>query len=75
MSQLIGQVWREVVGCNWPVIRVPQFIALRKKVSYGWRSKRDAVPIPMQTGKMEFINGKIVERIHLPFLYFQKSVI
>ena len=33
MSQVIGQVWREVVGCrNWPVMRVPQFIALRRKV-------------------------------------------
>ena len=33
MSQVIGQVWGEVVGCrNWPVIRVPQFIALRRKV-------------------------------------------
>ena len=31
MSQVIGQVWREVVGCrNWPVMRVPQFIALRR---------------------------------------------
>ena len=30
MSQVIGQVWREVVGCrNWPVMRVPQFIALQ----------------------------------------------
>ena len=25
MSQVIGQVWREVVGCrNWPVMRVPE---------------------------------------------------
>ena len=31
MSQVIGQVWREVVGCrNWPVMRVPLFIALRR---------------------------------------------
>ena len=31
LSQVIGQVWREVVGCrNWPVMRVPQFIALRR---------------------------------------------
>ena len=31
MSQVIGQVWREVVGCrNWPVMRVPQFIALQR---------------------------------------------
>ena len=31
MSQVIGQVLREVVGCrNWPVMRVPQFIALRR---------------------------------------------
>ena len=29
MSQVIGQVWREVVDChNWPVMQVPQFIAL-----------------------------------------------
>ena len=34
MSQVIGQVWREVVGCrNWPVMRVPQFIALRRNDS------------------------------------------
>ena len=33
MPQVIGQVWREVVGCrNWPVMRVPQFIALRRNV-------------------------------------------
>ena len=33
MFQVIGQVWREVVGCrNWPVMRVPQFIALRRNV-------------------------------------------
>ena len=31
MSQVIGQLWREVVGCrNWPVMRVPLFIALRR---------------------------------------------
>ena len=31
MSQVIGQVWREVVGCrNWSVMRVPQFIALQR---------------------------------------------
>ena len=31
MSQVICQVWREVVGChNWPVMRVPLFIALRR---------------------------------------------
>ena len=31
MSQVIDQVWREVVGCsNWPVMWVPQFIALRR---------------------------------------------
>ena len=31
MSRVIGQVWREVVGCrNWPVMRVPLFIALRR---------------------------------------------
>ena len=31
MSQIIGQVWREVVGCrNWTVMRVPLFIALRR---------------------------------------------
>ena len=31
MSQVIGQVWREVVGCrNWPVMWVPQFIALQR---------------------------------------------
>ena len=31
MCQVIGQVWREVVGCrNWPVMRVPLFIALRR---------------------------------------------
>ena len=31
MSQVIGQVWREVVGCrNWSVMRVPLFIALRR---------------------------------------------
>ena len=30
-NRSIGQVWREVVGCrNWPVMRVPQFIALRR---------------------------------------------
>ena len=34
MSRVIGQVWREVVGCrNWPVMRVPQFIALRRNDS------------------------------------------
>ena len=34
MSQVIGQVWREVVGCrNWPVMRVPQFIAILKNGS------------------------------------------
>ena len=33
MSQAIGQVWREVVGCRkWPVMRVSQFIALRRYV-------------------------------------------
>ena len=31
MSQEIGQVWREGVGCrNWPVMQVPLFIALRR---------------------------------------------
>ena len=31
MSQVIGQAWKEVVGCrNCPVMRVPQFIALRR---------------------------------------------
>ena len=31
MSWEIGQVWREVVGCrNWPVMRVPLFIGLRR---------------------------------------------
>ena len=31
MSQVIGQVWREVVGCrNWPIMRVPLSIALRR---------------------------------------------
>ena len=31
MSQVIGQAWKEVVGCrNWPVMRVPLFIALRR---------------------------------------------
>ena len=30
MPQVIGQMWREVVGCrNWSVMRVPLFIALR----------------------------------------------
>ena len=30
-ADVIGQVWREVVGCrNWPVMRVPHFIALRR---------------------------------------------
>ena len=33
MFQVIGQVWREVVGCrNWLVMRVPHFIALRRNV-------------------------------------------
>ena len=32
---VIGQVWREVVGCrNWSVMRVPQFIALRRNVMF-----------------------------------------
>ena len=31
MSEAIGQVWREAVGCrNWPVMRVPLFISLRR---------------------------------------------
>ena len=31
MSRVIGQVWSGVVGCrNWPVMRVPHFIALRR---------------------------------------------
>ena len=31
MSQVIGQVWSGVVGCrNWPIMRVPLFIALRR---------------------------------------------
>ena len=38
MSQVICQVWRDVVVCrNWPVMRVPQFITLRRnayKISY-----------------------------------------
>ena len=35
MSQVIGQVTREVVGCrNWPVMRVPQFLALRRNAAY-----------------------------------------
>ena len=33
MSLVIRRVWREVVGCrNWPVMRVQQFIALRRNV-------------------------------------------
>ena len=39
MSQVIGQVWREVVGCrNWPVLRVPQFIALQRNEFYRQKS-------------------------------------
>ena len=39
MSQVIGQVWREVIGCrNWPVMRVPQFIALRRNAFFPWSS-------------------------------------
>ena len=38
MSQVIGQVRREVVGCrNWPVMPLPQFIALRRNVLEGVR--------------------------------------
>ena len=40
MSQVIGQVWREVVGCrNWPVMRVPLFIALQRNAAHKgqWR--------------------------------------
>ena len=38
MSQVIGQVWREVVGCrNWPVMRVPLIIALRRNVECGMK--------------------------------------
>ena len=37
ISQVIGQVWREVVGCrNWPVMRVPLFIALRRNEGCKW---------------------------------------
>ena len=36
MSQVIDQVWRKVVGCsNWPVMRVPQFKALRRNENPG----------------------------------------
>ena len=39
MSQVIGQVWREVVGCrNWPVMRVLQFIVFRRNV-VKWTAK------------------------------------
>ena len=37
MSQVIVQVWREMVGCrNWPVMRVPLFIALRRNATSSW---------------------------------------
>ena len=41
MSQVIGQVWREVVGCRyWPVMRVPQFIAPRRNGMGEWFDQR-----------------------------------
>ena len=44
MSQVIGQVWREVVGCrNWPVMQVPQFIALRRNVPLQRTSNAETV--------------------------------
>ena len=46
MSQVIGQVWRKVVGCrNWSVMLVPQFIALRRNAmldGYECSFSRDA---------------------------------
>ena len=46
MSQVIGQVWREVVGCrNWPVMRVPQLIALRRNGSNDYESSAIVSPV------------------------------
>ena len=42
MSQVIAQVWRVVIdGWNWPDMRVPQFIGLRRNAK--------VLPEPMAT--------------------------